>query len=105
MSTTRLTFGALLSTVTDATAAVSSTLNVVTKSIGMVDAHVSNMAANQAIRMKLEQSSTIERLIEETALADTQRQQGIKDYIEKNPGTSDLYLANQARLQAVLAAK
>lgn len=105
MSTTRLTFGTLLSTVTDAATTVSTTLNVVTKSVGMIDAHVSNMAANQAIRMKLEQSSTTERLIEETALADTQRQQGIKEYLAKNEGSAEMYNANQARLQAILAAK
>ena len=105
MANTRLAFGNILGTVVDAANTVSTTLNVVTKSVGMVDAFVSNAAETQRIRMKLEQSSRTEQLIEETALADTQRQQGIKDYLEANPGTSDMFSANQARLTAVLAAK
>lgn len=104
-ASSRLAFGNIMGTVVDAANTVSTTLNVVTKSVGMVDAFVSNAAETQRIRMKLEQSSRTEQLIEETALADTQRQQGIKDYLEANPGTTDLFTANQARLTAVLAAK
>ena len=104
-ASSRLAFGNIMGPVVDAANTVSTTLNVVTKSVGMVDAFVSNAAETQRIRMKLEQSSRTEQLIEETALADTQRQQGIKDYLEANPGTTDLFTANQARLAAVLAAK
>ena len=105
MASTRLAFGNILGTVVDAANTVSTSLNVVTKSVGMLDAFVTNAAETQAIRMKLEQSSRTEQLIEETALADTQRQQGIKEYLDKNPGTADMYNENQKRLQAVLGIK
>ena len=105
MANTRPAFGNVLGTVVDAANAVSTTLNVITKSVGMLDAFVSDAAETQQTRMKLEQSSRTEQLIEETALADTQRQQSIKEYLEKNPGTAEMYAANQKRLQAVLGIK
>lgn len=106
MSTTRLTFGAALSTVTDTLNVVSTVANVATKSVGMLDAFVSNAAENQQLRMKLESASKIETLIEETALADTERQIKIESYLESNgKEAANKFKANQERLRKVLETK
>lgn len=106
MSTTRLTFGAALSTVTDTLNVVSTVANVATKSVGMLDAFVTNAAENQSLRMKLESASKIETLIEETALADTERQMKIKSYLESNgKESSEMFKTNQERLRKVLESK
>ena len=102
MANLRMTFGAAMSTVGDALTTVSTVTNVATKSDGLLDAFVTDASQNQQIRMRLRQSSTIERLIEETALEDTERQLKIKKYLSDNPDSAGDYKKNQERLQKVL---
>lgn len=101
MSTTRLTFGAALSTVTDTLTVVSTVANVATKSVSMLDTFVTNAANDQKIRMKLNSASKVETMIEETALADTQRQLKIAQFCADSD-TATLYKSNEARLRALL---
>ncbi|AWN06267.1 hypothetical protein [Erwinia phage phiEaP8] len=101
MSTTRLTFGAALSTVTDTLNVVSTVANVATKSVGMLDTFVTQAAKDQQIRMKLNSASKIETMIEETALADTERQKKILSFCADEQ-TKELYQSNEKRLRALL---
>lgn len=101
MSTTRLTFGAALSTVTDTLTVVSTVANVATKSVSMLDTFVTQASEDQKIRMKLNSASKVESMIEETALADTQRQIKIAQFCTDD-NTKSLYQANETRLRALL---
>ena len=101
MSTTRLTFGTALSAVTDTVTVISKTANVVTKSVGMLDAYVDDASHTQRMRIAYNRSSLNERLKEEANMADTQRQLKIKEFLSNNPEARELWEQNQIRLQAV----
>lgn len=73
MSSSRLTFGAMLSTVQTTANTVTATLDAANQAVGMLTAYVSEASANQKIRQVADREVFIENLImeksEERALA------------------------------------
>ena len=98
MATTRMTFGAVLSTVSDAATTVSTVLNAGTKAVSMLDVFVTNAATKQADRATIDMETYRERLIEDTAVEDTERQKKILAFCKQDSETAELYKANQERL-------
>lgn len=67
MSTTRLTFGAVLDTVNTTATVISSTLNAIGGASNILGSFVTKAAAEQVIRHKADNESFVERLINEKA--------------------------------------
>lgn len=101
MSSTRLTFGSVLNTVTSAATAATSLLDTTNDAVGMLNSYVKTAAANQRNEQIARQSSNLERIIDEVGLEDTQRQLKINQWVESNPGADEVFQANRARLRAL----
>ncbi len=67
MSTTRLSFGAVLGTVQSAATTVTATLDTVSTAVGMATSFVSQAADNQRLRQIADKEDFIEALIMEKA--------------------------------------
>lgn len=101
MSNTRMTFGAVLSTVSDAATSVSTVLNTATKSVGMLDTFVTNAATKQKVRSIIDMETFKERLIEEVSMEDTVRQLKVIEFCNTEQ-IKNLFDENQKRLSALL---
>ena len=69
MSTTRLTFGAVLGTVQNAATTVTTTLDAVNNGVGMLSSFVTEASINQKLRNVADREDFLENLIQERAEA------------------------------------
>lgn len=67
MSTSRLTFGAVLSTIQTSANTVTATLDAANQGVGMLTAYVSEAASNQRVRQIADREVFLENLIREKA--------------------------------------
>lgn len=67
MSTTRLSFGAVLGTVQSAATTITATLDTVSTAVGMATSFVSQAADNQRLRQIADREDFVENLIMEKA--------------------------------------
>lgn len=91
MSTSRLTFGAMLQTVTTTANTVTATLDAANQAVGMLTAYVSEASANQKLRQVADREVFIENLImeksEERALLNLK----VEKFIAQSPAHAKHY--------------
>lgn len=105
MSTARMTFGTVLSTVSASAQAITTTVNVATKAVGMLDTYVSDAAEKQALRSLVDMEQFEVRLQEEISMEDTERQLKIDEFIGQSNRHQELYQANFDRIGQLLASR
>ena len=80
MSTTRLTFGAVLGSVNAAAGTITSTLDTATKAVGMLNRFVSDAADKQALRSKVDMHEFKNVLVEQKAMEEATRKKAIEEF-------------------------
>lgn len=105
MATSRITFGAVLSTIGDAAGTVSTVLNTATASVGMLAKFVDDAAEQQRIRSIVDMDAFTEVLAEESAMAEAVRKSDILAFCKKSPDHQQLFTTAFDRIQALLAAQ
>lgn len=91
MSTTRLTFGAVLNTVNTTANTVTSTLDAVSSGIGMLNAYIDNAAAHQKARIAIDNEDFIEGLIREKSQERTESTLRVQKYITQSQEHAKAY--------------
>lgn len=91
MATARLTIGSLLGTVTTAAETVTSTLNVVSLSVGMANAYVAKAAHEQQHRHRNDAELFTSRLVIEGAQAETEMNLEVIKYCKKSDEHQKLF--------------
>lgn len=102
MSTTRLSFSAVLGTVHSAANTVTGTLDAVSVAVGMATSFVTQAADNQRLRQVADKEDFIENLISEKAQQRTEQQAKIAKFKEKSSGHAQAYDAAYARFSQLL---
>lgn len=85
MSTTRLSFGAVLGTVQSAATTVTATLDTVSTAVGMATSFVTQAADNQRMRQVVDKEDFIENLIMEKAEQRATAHLKAERFISKSP--------------------
>lgn len=102
MATSRVALGSVLSTVTNAAAAVSSIFDTITDGVGMAQEFTKNASIKQKTRHIAEYSSFKTALVEEIAEIDTERQMRLVELRAKSEDHAKAYDANEERLNKAL---
>lgn len=79
------TVGSLLTTVSTAANAITSTLNTATKSVGMLDAFVTKAADEQALQYRRDKEIFLQSLIRDSAEEAAEADIRVEAYIAKSP--------------------
>lgn len=102
MSSSRLTFGAILSTVQTTANTVTATLDAANQGVGMLTAYVSEASANQRIRQIADREVFIENLImeksEERAMANIK----VEKFIAQSAQHKDHYATAYNKFTSLL---
>lgn len=80
MATTRFTLGAVLNTVSESAAMVTSTVVTVNAAVGMANAFVEKAAKNQRTRYAMEELNTTHQIASELAMEITAREDAVLAY-------------------------
>lgn len=102
MSTTRLSFGAVLGTVQSAATTLTSTLDTVTTAVGMATSFVSQAADNQRLRQIADKEDFVENLIMEKAEQRTLSNLKVEKLISKSADHAKHYSAAYAKFTKLL---
>lgn len=84
MTTTRMTLGSVLGTITSAASTVTSVLDTATTAVGMATAFVDKAANEQRIRYAVDKEAAKERIIEEAGIETLTRAERLKDIAAKS---------------------
>ena len=103
-STTRLTVGAVLGTVSTAATSITTVLNTATKSIDMLDQYVT--AANSKLRMRLiaDAEDFASQVTVEKATEITAREMGVLEFCAQSAKHKEVFENNYNRIASLLAA-
>ena len=104
MATTRIAFGAVLSTVNDAAQSVSAIFGTVTEGIGMANTFVKNAAEQQRLRAVVDMDNFGERLTEEKAMEEALRKKQVEEFTNASKDNERLYSTAYDRIAALVAA-
>lgn len=102
MSTSRLTFGAILSTVQTTANTVTNVLDAGNAAVGMLNAYVTQAADNQRIRQIADKETFIEDLIREKAMQQATQTLKINKFTSQSTEQSEAYEAAYATYQKLL---
>ena len=91
MSTSRLTFGAILSTVQTTANTVTNVLDAANAGVGMLNAYVTQAADNQRIRQIADKETFIEDLIREKAMQQATQTIKINKFTSQSAEQSKAY--------------
>lgn len=91
MATSRLTFGAILSTVQTTAATLTSTLEAANQGVGMLTAFVEEAAHNQKSRQIANRESFIVNLINEKTIEDSQALLTVDKFIAQSDRHRELF--------------
>jgi hypothetical protein len=103
MASTRMAIGAVLGTVNDAANTVSSIVNVVSDSAGMLNDYVRRQRTMQQDRTVIELHTFRTRLMEDTAKEQTIRTESLEDYFQGKTGRKECYEESYANLNSLFA--
>lgn len=103
MASTRMAIGAVLGTINDAANTVSSVVNVVSDSAGMLNDYVKRQRTMQQDRTVIELKTFRTRLMEDTAKEQTIRTEALEDYFQGKTGRKECYLESYANLESLFA--
>ena len=102
MSTTRLSFGAVLGSVQSAANTVTGALDAASAAIGMANAFVTQAADNQRIRQVADKEDFMENLIREKAQQRTESDVKVDTFKRKSTGHAQAYDSAYARFSQLL---
>lgn len=102
MSTTRLSFGAVLGTVQSAATTVTTTLDTVAVAVGMATTFVTQAADNQRLRQIADREDFVENLIMEKSEQRTLSNLKVEKLISKSPDHAKHYSAAYAKFTKLL---
>lgn len=102
MSTSRLTFGAILSTVQTTANTVTNVLDAGNAAVGMLNAYVTQAADNQRIRQIADKETFIEDLIREKAMQQATQTLKINKFTKQSEEQSVAYEAAYSTYQNLL---
>lgn len=91
MSTTRLSFGAVLGTVQSAATTITASLDTVSTAVGMATSFVTQAADNQRLRQIADKEDFVENLIMEKAEQRSVAHLKAEKFISKSPDHARLY--------------
>ena len=97
-STSRLTFGAVLGTVTETASAVTAIANTITVGVGMANSYVREAAFEQQKAAEISRLTFEENLYELAAQKEAERKLLILNFTNKSPQHAALYEAAYNRL-------
>lgn len=84
MATAKLTLGAVLGTVGDAAAAISTTLGTATKVVNIADAYVEDFSIKQKIRIQASNVGYKKQIVMETAMQVQQQKLAVDQFVTEN---------------------
>lgn len=93
MSTTRLSFGAVLGTVQSAATSLTATLDTVSTAVGMATSFVTQAADNQRYRQIADKEDFIENLIMEKSEQRSIANLKVEKFVQKSPDHAKHYKA------------
>lgn len=102
MSTTRLSFGAVLGTVQSAATTITATLDTVSTAVGMATSFVTQAADNQRLRQIADKEDFIENLIMEKAEQRATAHLKAEKFISKSAQHAEHYKASYETFTALL---
>lgn len=102
MSTTRLSFSAVLGTVQATANTVTGALDAAAAGVGMLNSFVTQAADNQRLRQIADKEDFIENLVSEKAQQRTEQQAKIATFKAKSPGHAEAYDTAYARFSNLL---
>ena len=105
MSTSRATFGALLSTVSTTANTVTKSLDVVTHAVSMASAFVQNAAQEQQLNILADKETFIEDLIRRKAKEQTDSTIAVQEFISLSKAHADAYESAYTKYTGILRTK
>ena len=102
MSTTRLSFSAVLGTVHSAATTVTTVLDTTAVAVGMATSFVTQAADNQRLRQIADKEDFIENLISEKAIQRTEQLVKVDKFRSKSSGHAQAYDQAYARFAQLL---
>jgi hypothetical protein len=102
-ATTRMTFGTLLGTVTDAANSVSTTLKTVTLTVGMAHTYVEDAATKQKMQSIAERDTFAEQVSITLAMKEAERKDEVRNYCANNKEKTGDFKEAYDRIKAKLA--
>ena len=93
----------VLNTVTTIANQTSNTITTLTSGLEMLDVFVNTQKTKQLARTKIELSTFHDRLIEDSALEEAERQMEILNKVKQSAEFKSLYEQNHKKLAAILA--
>ncbi len=102
MSTTRLSFSAVLGTVHSAATTVTTVLDTTAVAVGMATSFVTQAADNQRLRQIADKEDFIENLISEKAIQRTEALVKVHAFKSKSSGHAEAYDAAYAKFTELL---
>lgn len=105
MATSRLTFGAVLGTVSEAAGTVTTVLSTATASVGMLAKFVDDAAEQQRIRSIIDMDSFKEQAAEESAMQEATRKSDILVFCRKSDEHQQLFATAYDRIKILLSEK
>lgn len=102
MSSSRLTFGAMLSTVTTTANTVTATLEAVNQGVGMLTSYVGNAAEHQKLRQLADNETFVEELIREKSFEETQSTLRVSKFISQSDEHHSAYEKAYNKFNAIL---
>lgn len=98
----RMTLAAILGTVRTSALTVTSTLDAVNKSAGMLNKAVSDAANRQEVRSKLDNAIFEKTLHQEKAQELTESRRRVEEYVKRSPRHAQLYQEAYDELATIL---
>lgn len=102
MSTTRLSFGAVLGSVQSAANTMTGALEAASAGIGMLNSFVTQAADNQRIRQVADKEDFVEDLIREKGQQRTESDVKVAKFTSKSEGHLKAYNSHYARFESLL---
>jgi len=105
MSSTRITIGALFSTISETANTVTNLVGTVNKGVGMASSYVDVLVKEQELDNIARVATYQEKLIERLSMEEAERQLDIIKFTEKSNNHKELYIKAQDRYTALFAPK
>ena len=102
MSTTRLSFGAVLGTVQATANTLTGALDAAAAGVGMLNSFVTQAADNQRLRQVADKEDFVEDLIREKGQQRTESDVKVAKFTSKSEGHKIAYAQHYARFEALL---